>query len=256
MDPYLEQFWPDIHARLIIYAVDQIQTQLPTGLRARVEERVYLESPQGNERSMYPDIRVVERGNGQGTTLKTEGGVGVAEPLEIWLGDEPVTETFIEIIDAGSGHRVITVIEFLSLSNKKPGEGQTLYLKKQKEMLEGKVNLVEIDLLRPGQRVLSVSSHLIPPFYRTSYQICVRRGWQLDKARIYRAPLSERLPIIKIPLRPDDPEALLDLQALITQCYQNGRYEGDIHYKADPDPPLDPPEAEWADQLLRSQGWR
>ena len=32
MDPYLEQFWRDIHARCIIYAADQLQTYLPVGV--------------------------------------------------------------------------------------------------------------------------------------------------------------------------------------------------------------------------------
>ena len=29
MDPYLEEFWPDVHASLIIYARDQLEEQLP-----------------------------------------------------------------------------------------------------------------------------------------------------------------------------------------------------------------------------------
>ena len=36
MDPYLEQFWRDVHARLIIYAADQLQGRLPGDLRARL----------------------------------------------------------------------------------------------------------------------------------------------------------------------------------------------------------------------------
>ena len=34
MDPYLERFWRDVHARLIIYAADQLQENLPSDLRA------------------------------------------------------------------------------------------------------------------------------------------------------------------------------------------------------------------------------
>lgn len=44
MDPYLESHWRDIHHRLITYAADEIQTGLPQDLRARVEERVFVES--------------------------------------------------------------------------------------------------------------------------------------------------------------------------------------------------------------------
>ena len=40
MDPYLEAHWGDIHQRIVLYAADQLQGQLPSDLRARVEERV------------------------------------------------------------------------------------------------------------------------------------------------------------------------------------------------------------------------
>ena len=32
MDPYLEQSWRDVHAALIIYSRDQLQSQLPEDL--------------------------------------------------------------------------------------------------------------------------------------------------------------------------------------------------------------------------------
>jgi hypothetical protein len=44
MDPYLEAYWGDVHASLIIYAREQLQKKLPGELRARVEERVFVES--------------------------------------------------------------------------------------------------------------------------------------------------------------------------------------------------------------------
>jgi hypothetical protein len=70
MDPYLEQFWGDVHQSLITYARDQLQEVLPGDLRARIQERVFVELPNGLERNMYPDIRVVERGrrSGRGRT--------------------------------------------------------------------------------------------------------------------------------------------------------------------------------------------
>ena len=40
MDPYLEAHWRDVHARLIIYACDALQSVLPGLLRARVEQHV------------------------------------------------------------------------------------------------------------------------------------------------------------------------------------------------------------------------
>jgi hypothetical protein len=257
MDPYLEQFWRDMHARCIIYAADQLQARLPGDLRARVEERVFVEPAFGAARSVYPDIRVVERGRGAVTSTTSEPGPAVAEPLVIYLSDEPVTERYIDIIDVGSGRRVVTVIEILSLSNKLPGEGQDLYRRKQRELIDGHVNLVEIDLLRAGDRVLSVGLSHIPTAYRTPYQICVHRAAVVQPCyEVYRVPLRERLPVIRIPLRPTDTDVPLDLQALIDQCYRNGGYDEDIDYSIDPEPPLNAEDARWANVLLRQAGRR
>ena len=53
---------------------------------------------------------------------------------------------------ADGGERVVTAIEVLSLSNKRPGDqGRDLYLQKQAEILASEVHLVEIDLLRGGE---------------------------------------------------------------------------------------------------------
>ncbi len=64
MDPYLERFWSDVHARLVTYACDQLQERLPPDLIARMQERIYVETPEGPGRSMHPDVSVVEHGRG------------------------------------------------------------------------------------------------------------------------------------------------------------------------------------------------
>src|SRR5947208_2805181 len=61
MDPYLEGHWRDVHARLIIYASDALQGVLPGSLRARVEESVLLETPEGlGDHPLFADVRLVE----------------------------------------------------------------------------------------------------------------------------------------------------------------------------------------------------
>jgi Protein of unknown function (DUF4058) len=254
MDPYLEQFWRDIHARFIIYAADQLQTKLPGDLRARVEERVFVEA--GEEaRPVYPDVRIIERGRGRVAALDAPG-VAMAEPIVLHLDPEPFTETYIEIIDVGTGKRIVTAIEVLSLSNKVPGEGQELYLRKQRELLDGRVSLVEIDLLRAGERVIAFPHRQIPTSHRTTYQVCVHRGWQPRTFEVYAVPLRHKLPGIRIPLRETDTDVTLDLQSLIDQCYRNGGYDEDIDYRIAPDLPLDAADAAWADELLRNRGRR
>ncbi len=258
MDPYLESHWGDIHHSLITYARDQLQPVLPPGLRARVEERVFVESSVGRERTLVPDLRVLERSRrrkGNGKLRSTQPGLAFAEPLLLEL-DEPVTQGYIEIRYADSGMRVVTVLEILSRDNKVPGEGQDKFLQKQAELRDGRVSLVVLDLLCSGQRLLPFPLERLPAAYRTPYLVCVRRGWQPTTVAIYGLPLRQRLPIIQVPLRPRDKDVPLDLQALIDQCYHNGGYENDIDYQAEPDPRLERDDARWADALLRGKGLR
>jgi hypothetical protein len=61
-------------------------------------------------------------------------------------------------------------------------------------------------------------------------------------------PLRERLPAIRIPLRPTDADVALDIQRLVEQAYADGRYD-DIDYRKACRPPLDADDVAWADDL-------
>jgi Protein of unknown function (DUF4058) len=268
MDPYLERHWGDVHHSVITYIRDWLQSRLPSDLRARMDERVYIDLPDPQRADCYPDFRVVERPRrpqaaGSVTEVAepptasgTENGdLLPAKPLLIHLDVEPVTEGYVEIIDVKSGHRVVTAIELLSPANKSAGKGRQLYLKKRRDQQSAGVNTVEIDLLRRGKRVLMVGTEQIPPSDRTTYQVCVWRGSRRELVEVYRVPLRERLPVIAIPLRPTDRDVPLDLQPILDQCYRNGGYD-DIDYTAEPDPPLANDDATWADTLLREHARR
>lgn len=219
MDPYLEAHWRDVHASLVIYLRDRLQPGLPRDLRARVEERVFIETDLGH------------------------------------CPHEPITETHIEIVDTRTGYKVVTVIEVLSRVNKTPGDGQKLYQKKQGEVLAARANLVEIDLLRSGEWVLAVERAAVPPSHRTPYRAVARRGHRSDVREYYCLPLRDRLPRIRVPLRESDQDVALDLQAAADDCYANGGYD-DLDYRLPPDPPFSPADEAWADALLRSAGKR
>lgn len=220
MDPYLERHWGDVRHSLVQYASDYLQGCLPDPLRARIEERVFPESDDTTTRN-----------------------------------DEPLTEGFIRILDGANEYKVTTVVEFLSAANKAGANGTQEYLQRQRDVLSSDINLVEIDLLRRGQRVTAMPRQDIPLSHRTPYHVCVHRAWQGPQFEIYRLPLRERLPIIPIPLRQTDKDVTLDLQAVLDQAYRLGRYD-DLDYHSEPDPPLDPEEARWADELLRREGRR
>lgn len=255
MDPYLEMHWLDVHTRLVHNAANAIQRQLTGPLRARMGERLVVEEQFDPLRSIYPDIRVFEHGvRGRGV-LPSAGGVAVAEPLVMRVESEQMRQTFVQIIDASSGGRLVTLIEFLSPTNKRPGDGHRKYLQKQQEVQEADVNLVAIDLTRGGNRDLVCRTAGLPREYETTYLAWAFRGFGVDQYEFYRLPLRERLPALRIPLRKDDPDAALDIQPLVEQAYDEGRYD-DIDYRKPLDPPLQPEDATWADELLKAAGKR
>lgn len=217
LDPYLEANWSDIHTSLMVYAADAIQEQLPAELFARID---------GDDVPPGPE----------------------------W--DEPITERRIEIRDQSLGGQLVTVILVLRPSDRTAAECRARYMQKQREYLDGGVNLVEIDLIHSGQHTVSLPLRSIPKDRRTGLSVCIRRADNPGFAHVYDIPLNRPLPTVAIPLRPTDQEIKLDLQALLTQAYDRGRYAATIDYSQDPDPVLLPKSAEWADGLLRAAGRR
>lgn len=254
MDPYLESHWGDVHHSLIQYARDALQSELPDDLRARVEERVFLESEPELIRVIVPDVHVaqVHRAPAQESAAMQTGGVAVAEPLVFEVRAEPVTEGYLEIRQRDGG-KVISVLEFLSPANKLGGAGQRLYLEKQDEVLRSDASLVEIDLVRKGRRVLALPDCDIPLANRADYLACVSPGWRRARRELYVMPLRQRLPLLPIPLRLNEPPVTLDLQALLDQAYVAGRYD-DTNYGRELDPPLPPESAAWAAEILKTAG--
>jgi hypothetical protein len=254
MDPYLEDHWGDVHTSLVTYARDQLRGQMPPGLRVRVEEHIAVQDENGAARGYYPDVRVYER-PAASATAPAFTSVAVGEPLVVPMETEPAVERSLQIIDAESGGRIVTAIEFLSPANKVGEAGRHAYRQEQRDLIEGGVNLVEIDLLREGRYVIAAPEANVPATHRVPYRVCVVRATCPSRAEVYRTPLQEPLPTIRIPLRAADPDAALNLQTLIEQAYENGGYD-DIDYRSDPDPPLAPGEAAWADGVLREKGLR
>lgn len=255
MDPFLEASWRDVHHSLCTYARDDLQAQLGDGMFARVDERLMVELSPEQARAIYPDIRVIRRrSGGQPPESGRGGGTALAEPIIIEFEDETPSEAFIEIIDPRSGGRVITVIEFLSVTNKMPGPGRDAYQQKQRELRAAGVSSVEVNLVRAGPPLTGFPYVAAPPEKRTAYHAVVHHGWEGNKYYFYPFPLRERLPAIAIPLRQTDAPIALDLQSLIDRVYRNGAYGQEIDYNRPLLPPLEKEEAECAAKLLNEAG--
>lgn len=264
MDPYLESsgLWQDLHHRLIFCASEALQPQLPPRYYALIEERIILEAP---SRSYYPDVTIARQGTETPTARgvqATQGGEAVvAVDMEADVAievedEEEIRQGYLEIREV-SGGRVVTVIEVVSPANKAAGSRvHQTYLRKQADVLASDANLIEIDLLRRGAHVLAVPESRLERVRPFDYLVCGHRAARHGTYQLYPRTVRQPLPRVGIPLRSEDGEVVLDLQAVFQRCYDSAPYARLLDYRSEPLAPLPPADAAWADALLREKGLR
>lgn len=251
MDPYLEPHWLDVHTALIGEARRFLNRSLPAGLVARAEERLAIESAEDYVAHVRPDVQVFA----PSTADPTEGASGfvIEAPYKLVVELDPLVERFIRIIDESG--TLISVIEFLSPSNKRP-PGLEDYRAKRGDLLAAHVHVVEIDLTRAGDwRALMRPEHS-PPEAVSYYRAIVRTAIARPTGYLFPIGLRHPLPEIPIPLRSTDAPVKMPLQSLFDAVYQDGRYGQTIDYSKPLDPPLNPDDDAWAHQLLKSAAKR
>jgi hypothetical protein len=259
MDPYLEaaDVFPDLHDSLIIHIKEALMTRLPHPYYAVAGSRVWVEPAR---RPVGPDVRI-HRKNGRrarhdtGTALLS---VGRPKPVIVTIPFEEYRETFVEIRrKESSGRRLVTSIEILSPTNKRAGEyGCDAFLRKQRELTDKKVHLVEIDLLRGGRHTTSVPrKDAVAKAGPFDYHICCRRFDRLEDYFIYPIQLEDPLPVIAVPLLPDDADVELALQPLLDQVYDASAFPRYVEYdKEVPPPSLGPAKSKWVKKRLAEAG--
>jgi hypothetical protein len=164
--------------------------------------------------------------------------------LEIWAGQRP-------------DRRLVASMEVLSPSNKTPGQrGRDLYRRKQREMVDSDVHLVEIDLLRYGRHTTLVPlEQLRKEAGRYDYHVCVHRYDHFEDLIIYPFLLEEPLPKVEVPLLPGDGYVEVDLQMVFDRVYDSGPFRREIKYEQEtPDPPLAEERMTWAREQIAK--WR
>jgi hypothetical protein len=202
---------------------------------------------------IVPDVRVAPRPGWENRPFEPGGvGVEVVEPVvATTLIEEEIREARLEIVDREQ-RLVVTVIEVLSPTNKVPGSrGRASYEQKREEVMKSPSHFVEIDLLRGGVGIYTKET--IP---RCEYLLHVSRVDMRPRGLLWPVRLSQRLPVIPIPLKQGDPDAALDLQAVLESAYDRAHYDFRVDYTREPVPPLPAEWAEWADRLLKEKGLR
>ena len=162
------------------------------------------------------------------------------------LVPEEVPVLSVEVRDVAN-RRLVTVIEILSPVNKM-GEGALEYADKRLALMGTSVHLLEIDLLRLGQRLLFESDP--PP---ADYYVYLSRFTKRPITEIWPIGLRERLPVVPVPLLPPDADVALDLQRAVDACYDLVHYERLLDYPAaPPPPPLSEADAGWVAETVSS----
>jgi hypothetical protein len=257
MDPWLEhpELFPTVHDGMCFLIMEAMQSRLPNGYFASLGSRIWFEDV--TTRHPVPDVSVWspsrddEAGGGVALAAATETAVVVTVP------PDETKETFVEVFTNRDGSdRLVTVIEVLSFSNKTPGDhGRDLYLRKQQELIAGKTNLVEIDLLRAGRHTTAVPrAAALAKAGSFDYHVCVHRFFRPWDYVVYPVPLARRLPTVAVPLLPGDGDVPLDLQVAFARAYDSGPARRKVKYDAPPVPPLSPEQAEWAKGVVAQRG--
>jgi hypothetical protein len=222
MDPYLEQpkLWVHFQHQLLACLYQILLPGLVDRYRARVGSRTYT-----SEMALFTSVIREEH-----------------------------TEEYIEIRNRSDG-RLVTLVEVVGPANKTTPAGRAAYLEKRKDALAQRSGVVEVDLVLQGKPTLTYSRDGLPEY---DFAVTVTRATAPDRYEIYTATLAKRLPKFKVPLAPDDRDALLDLQQAFTRAYDLGNFAAQIDYKGPPPPdvPLDDAQRSWVDDLLKQQKLR
>ena len=160
-------------------------------------------------------------------------------PLTAILDPEETLDRYLQILDMKANQRIVTVIDVLMPDTKNDKAARETYTRHQQKMGAIGANLIEIDLLHhDGPNGIKVTRH------RPAEQVS------------YRVPLQNRLPRIFVPLVEPTPDVILDLQAVYTECWDEGPYDALLSYCDPPSGRLTPEELTWCEEILRSAGHR
>lgn len=237
MDPFIEGVqWPAFHSAMIT----RIQNELSRLLVPRCEVRI----------ESYDEIciRPLLPARRRKPNTKPLGAsyAPITQPTRI------ITPTFSE----ESAHKrvdirdeegkLITVVELLSPACK--NHHRDRYLANRDAVLLSDVHLIEIDLLRGGER-------MEPDTPVEGFVILVARSQprQPHRGELYEIGLRDPLPVIPVPLKPGDVDAPLDLPTLFKQVYIAAHYRTQLDYTQPPTIPFQPDDAAWIQSVLEKR---
>lgn len=253
MDPYIEsqRNWSDFHNSLgneiRTYLNNQI---LPAYYATTVTYVAYdvIEIARSQPRSIYPDVgvwRTTGRPSATSGTAIVEAVIDQPQAQSMVKLEVSVRLVNVEVREAGTD-TLVTAIEILSPVNKRAGLERQKYLRKRRELLRSEVHVMEIDLLRGGQRT---PLEIRPP--PAPYYVTLAHAEHRPYVDVWPIQLETRLPVLPVPLCAPDADVPLDLGAIVRSVYAQCGYVARIDYRQPPPPPaLTDEQAAWVEVLL------
>lgn len=257
MDPYLEGYiWPDVHHSLATQIRDELTPHLRPRYVARIEIQMAVDAtPQSEVGILYPDVEIVRRQRrppepphpayGSGGVLVAEAPATPAS-VTVQLPQIEMRLATVEIYDTAQ-NQLVTSIEILSPVNKRE-PGLAKYRAKWRQLRAADVHILEIDLLRRGQRPLLHDR--IPD---SPYRVTLARAGS-NGVQVWAIQLQEKLPVLPVPLRAPDGDVTLNLGRALQSIYDRAAYDLSIDYSSPPPPPeLSADESAWLRQQLQAE---
>jgi hypothetical protein len=253
MDPYIEdpEVWSDFHSDLAGEIRARLNPLIQPAYVARLVPRVTYDVVEvARTRGVRPDVGVwrktppLRETAGPPTTAIPPAPAESSITLEL-----PLRLHTVEIYQSGA-MELVTAIEILSPVNKRPGhDAQRDYERKRRELLRSQVHLMEIDLLRGGER--PPLERPVPP---APYYVVLSRAERRPTVEVWPIQFQDALPLLPVPLLEPDPDAPLELGAAVSAVYERGGYATIIDYQSPPPPPpLPQADAAWLAQHLSDQ---
>jgi uncharacterized protein DUF4058 len=249
MDPYIEtpELWSDFHSDLASEMRAQLNRCIQPHYFARLTPYVTYEVVEvGQVYGVRPDVGVWQLQTLPGESQASTAIIAPA-PVESLVPQEIPLRLHRVEIRATASQQLVTVVEILSPVNKRPSHDAYLaYQRKRRDILRSEVHLLEIDLLRGGER-----PPLVRPVPAAPYYVVLSRANRRPTVEVWPIQLADRLPVLPVPLLEPDPDVPLDLGAAVASVYERGAYASQIDYHQPPPPPsLSKLDADWLRTLL------
>lgn len=206
MHPALEQpkYFPDLHASLSVYIRDWLAPRLPERYSISVERGLSMTNESGVAKQYRPDASIDQV---KSSEVPYADAIVVQPPsFSVEVLGQP--QRHVAIRDEAES--LVTAIEILSPANK-TGDGYEDFRRKQEQLAEKGIHLVEIDLLKQGKRRCRDER-----VDQADYVMTVQRSGSRH-ANVWIVALGEALPAIPVPLLAPDADVPLPLEHILQE---------------------------------------